>query len=458
MGIAWVATARVPSRVSAPPATVPEVADSGAFAASAGARKWQASANTAGASGSADAAPGKAPVVVAATAAALVAGCGRRRRGSTVARKYAGTETASGKTALLELRASELKRELRARGLDTSASFDREALLELGTSSGVLPASAARPRRRVSLDGLAAPVTVALRRLVSEEPYVPSGPFSDGERVALPLWHEVDSARSPSWFLLDTAIRRSVLSASLAERIATRVGEQTIVRGLRFAGEPVRELQVQVAPDDSVVLGTEDARADGLLGLDFLHAWDIDLDISRRVCRAWRAGPQLAGFGMSFGQQDALEVPLHGSQGLLEVRVRLRGTVCSGTERTGPPLRALVDLGQTYSACNWAAAQQVGVREDGPCVRPAGQWLDLQGRAMNVFEAEMGVEIHGRASGVLRGVRLCEQRRFWLAESLPLLERLGFRPDEPCAILGLDTVGRSRLGISARHRRLWIPQ
>jgi len=217
---------------------------------------------------------------------------------------------------------------------------------------------------------------------------------------------------------------------------------------------------MRVARDDSAILGVPGARADGLLGLDFLHEWDIDLDIPQGVCRAWRSGPQLSSaFGTSFGLQDALEVPFVGGQGLLELHPRLRGTVCSGSDRAGPPIRALVDLGQTFSACNWAAAQQVGVTSaTAPCVRPAGEWLGLEGDLVEVSEAEMGVELHGRAAGVLRGVRLCEKRRFWIADSLPVLERLGFSPSEPCASLGLDTVGRSRLGISARHRRLFIPQ
>jgi len=216
---------------------------------------------------------------------------------------------------------------------------------------------------------------------------------------------------------------------------------------------------MQVVPDDSVVLGAAGDKASGLLGLDFLHGWDVSLDVPRRVARAWRAGETMGpGLARSFGVEDVLEVPLRGRQGLLEVRARLRGTVCSG-EEAGQPLRALVDLGQTYSACNWAAARQVGVEgPDAPCVRRAGQWLGLHGRPIDVYEAEMGVELPGRAGGVLQGVRVCEQRRFWIAESLPLLERLGFETWEPCAVLGLDTVGRSRLGVSARHRRLFLPR
>jgi len=363
---------------------------------------------------------------------------------------------------LLGLRTTELKRELRLRGLDTSASFDRPALLELGATRGLLPPSTSSGsggrggRRRRALDEAPeAPVNVALRRIEQQGPYLPSGPFTDGERIALPLWHEADPAAEPMWFLLDTAIRRTALSQAAAQRLG--VGATGgLVRGLRFAGEAVGELVVQIVPDNvSSVLGPPDAGIAGLLGPDFLHSWDLDLDVARGVCAAWRADDELV---RGFGPRDALEVELQGTQGLLEVTARLRGTVCSGSEQSGPPLRAVVDLGQTYSSCNWAAARQVGVTgPDAPCVRHAGHWLDLKGRSVEVCEADLGVELSGRVSGVLRGARVCEQRLFWLAENLPMLERMGFHPSEPCAVLGLDTVGRARLAVSARHRRLWIP-
>lgn len=370
-----------------------------------------------------------------------------------------------GTLELLNLKTSKLKRALTLRGFDTTASFDRSALIELGVKGGVFPSSTldsirgagTRVRRRRSLYSTPiAPVRVALRLVKSEGLYLSSGLFTDGERLALPLWHEADPSAGPLWFLLDTAIRRTAVSQALAQRLAIPAGGG-IVRGLRFAGEPVSDLQVQVVPEGSKVLacsGGSSSSIAGLLGLDFLYAWDLDLDTPRSQCAAWRAGPNLA---QGFGPRDALEVELRGQQGLLEVDARLCGTVCSGTDRVGPPLRAVVDLGQTYSACNWAAAKEIGVEAASPCVRMAGQWLDLDGKQADVYEADLGVELSGRVSGVARASRTLEQRLFWLSDSLPLLERMGFNPTEPCAMLGVDAVGRTRLAISARHRRLWLP-
>lgn len=297
-------------------------------------------------------------------------------------------------------------------------------------------------------------MVVALRRVPPVQSYLPSGAFTDGERLALPLWLASEQSPKPMWFLLDTVMRRTALTKTAARHLG--VVQDEVVRGLCFANEPLDDLPVQIIPDGAAVLGPKEAEVQGILGADFLHSWDLDLDLPRGLCRAWPAGDELP---RGFSLPDAVEIPLQGHQGLLEVKARLRGTVCNGqSETSGPSLKAVVDLGQTYSACNWAAAAQVGISGAGdPCVRKAGQWLDLDGNQMDVYEAEMGVELPGRVGGVLQGVRLCTERLFWLADTLPLLERLGFNPSEPMAVLGLDTVGRVRLSVSARHRRLWLP-
>ncbi|CAK0798602.1 unnamed protein product, partial [Prorocentrum cordatum] len=191
-------------------------------------------------------------------------------------------------SALLSLRTGELKRQLRLRGLDTSTCFDRECLLEKGSRAGLLPPDAkltlggaagaaapasstasaraqararARAQRRALRSGPPpAPVNVSLRRVPAQGQYLPSGLFTDGERVALPLWSEAEPEAEPLWFVLDTAIRRTALSKSNAARLGVSDG-LGVARGLRFAGEPVGDLSVQVVPDGSAVLG------DGVSGL-----------------------------------------------------------------------------------------------------------------------------------------------------------------------------------------------
>eukprot|EP00929_Paragymnodinium_shiwhaense_P100605 TRINITY_DN63067_c0_g1_i1.p1 TRINITY_DN63067_c0_g1~~TRINITY_DN63067_c0_g1_i1.p1 ORF type:complete len:507 (+),score=73.24 TRINITY_DN63067_c0_g1_i1:88-1608(+) len=410
-----------------------------------------------------------------------------RRRGlfgsipATVVREHrssfqdaAASDIATGiNDQLLSLRTSQLKRELRVRGLDTSASFDRSSLLELGVSAGLLPAAAAphvvqagdvrkkRSKRRRTEDPADADVVVALRRVMGDASLLPLGTCTDGERLALPLWRETEGSKAePMWFLLDTLQRRTFLAYSAAERLAVKQSPtergKLELSGLRFGDAEVPSLRdVGVLPDGAPIFGDQ---VSGILGLDFLHSWDIDLDVARLRCYAWKAGDTLArGFG---AYRDGVQVELRGTQGLLEVEARLRGTVCSNSDASGggPPIRAVVDLGQTYSSCNWAAARQVDISgPHDPCVREAGTWLGLNGREVEVYEADMGVALAGRVAGVLPGERIMDNRHFWIAESLPLLERLGFNPAEPCAILGLDTVGRSRLSFSARQRKLAIP-
>lgn len=356
----------------------------------------------------------------------------------------------------------DVRQALQLRGFDTRHCLDRSSLFAFAVSLGILPATAAEAegaslenfgRRRRRREGQRAPVTVALKKVSSHQSILPHGVFTDGERLALPLWSKQHPDDGPMWFVLDTAIRRSVVSESLAKKLG--ILSTGLAQGLCFAEEPLGDMQVQIVPDDFIVLGPASARCAGMLGPDFLHRWDLDFDVARGLCSAWPAGLEVP---RGFGPRESVEIKLQGSQGLLEVTALLRGTVCSGNDKPGPPIRAVVDLGQTYSACNWAAARQVGILGDwAPCVHRAGEWLDLNGRTMPVCEADLGVELPGRVSGVLQGTRLCDQRLFWIAETLPLLERLGFNPAEPMAVLGLDAVGRARFAVSARHRRMWLP-
>ncbi|CAE7244024.1 unnamed protein product [Symbiodinium natans] len=356
---------------------------------------------------------------------------------------------------LLEMSARDLRRELQLRGLNTDTSPDKQMLLELGTASGVLPHSAGRRRRRLAAQVDEPPIIVALQRVrPHHDDLVPSGAFTDGERLALPLWSKTMPLERPRWFVLDTSLKRSAVAASYAKSLGV-APDGGPVQCLHFANEPVGELDVQVVPDGSVVLGSSTQDIAGLLGMDFFHRFDVDLDLPRGIGRAWPSGSSLP---RGFGLTDAVEIELKGDRGLLEVDAHLRGTVCSGTDLRSEPLRALVDLGQTYSACNWIAAKQVQISGGAdPCIRRAGEWLGLDGRPVEVHEADMGVELPGRVGGVLQGERLCSSRLFWLAETLPILERLGFDSSQPLAVLGLDTVGRVRLAISAKHRRLWLP-
>lgn len=388
--------------------------------------------------------------------ASLFISASRVRRGRKAARASVGEPSRNIAVAerpiaerLQQMSARELKHELQIRGVDTQASPDKQLLLELSAESGVFPHSSGGRKRRISqVDE--APIVVALRRVTPNADLIPSGAgFTDGERLALPLWSD---SHGLLWFLLDTSLRRSALREGLAQELCK---DGSRASGLQFASEAVGELDVQIVPDDSVVLGPQSADISGLLGVDFLHCFDLDLDLQRSICRAWPSGPTLP---RGFGLTDAVEIEMREEQGLLFVNAQLRGTVCSGTDTAGPLLRALLDLGQTHSACNWRAAMQVGVRgPSDPCTRLAGEWNDVDGRPMDVHEADLGVELPGRVGGVLPGMRLCGGRLFWLAESLPLLKRLGFNPEDPMAVLGLDTVGRVRFAISAKHHRLWLP-
>lgn len=372
--------------------------------------------------------------------------------------------------SLLDLSTPELRHELKLRGLDADDAADRSSLLEHAASSGLLPANlgpvVSHSSRRVLASDFAgtghiapAPVTTVMRRIAVGDHVLPGAmSFTDGERLAIPLWSEIDdtcrNTGEPLWFVLDSAITRSVISDSMARRLGVPPDGGKL-RALRFAGEPVDELDVRVVPDQFSVLGDPREGIAGLLGPDFLHGWDIDLNVTLQRCHAWPAMHQLH---RGFGWREALEVEVTGTRGLLEVRARLRNGLPDDPEQVGKPVRAVVDLGQTYSSCNWLAAEQMGITRNSPSVHHAGEWMTLGGEEAKVYETHCDVELDGRIAGVLRGTRVFANRIFWVSDSLPLLEKLGFSPAEPLAVLGLDTVGRSRLTVSARHRLLCIPQ
>jgi len=387
--------------------------------------------------------------------ASLFIGASRVRRGRRVARGVGeSVRTAVAERPIAErlhqMSARELKHELQIRGVESHASPDKQCLLDLGAESGIFPGfggSSGRKRRLSRISQVdEPPVVVALKRVLPKLDLIPTAAgFTDGERLALPLWSD---SHGLLWFLLDTSLTRTALRESLAQEIC----QNGRVCGLRFANEEVAQLEVQTIPDDSVVLGPQNDIS-GLLGVDFLHCFDLDIDLQRGICCAWPSGPTLP---RGFGLIDAVEIEMSEERGLLMMDAQLRGTVCSG-DTCGPLLRAVLDLGQTHSACNWRAAIEVGVQPHDPCTRLAGEWNDVDGRPMMVHEADLGVELPGRVGGVLPGKRLCGGRLFWLAESLPLLKRLGFNSEDPMAVLGLDTVGRVRFAISATHKRLWLP-
>lgn len=57
------------------------------------------------------------------------------------------------------------------------------------------------------------------------------------------------------------------------------------------------------------------------------------------------------------------------------------------------------------------AQREVGVNDPShPCTRPAGQWNDVDGQPINVYEADLGVELPGRVGGVLPSIKLCGGR------------------------------------------------
>ncbi len=226
-------------------------------------------------------------------------------------------------------------------------------------------------------------------------------------------------------FVLDTGAERSAIAADLAQSLRLSPGPPLIVHGvtaahgvssvviprLTFGGRRFDEV---VAP----VFQRGDLAADGLIGLDILSRFRLELDLVRRTVRVHGSTPGL----VTFVPSTRLEIRVGARAGRFGQLILLNVVI------DGRPVEAFVDSGAQYSIGNPALLSALGVAvAAGP--------IDVFGVTGQTLRARLGrvrdLSIGGRELGATP----------LLFADLHAFGALGLS-DRPAILLGADVLYR----------------
>nr|WP_245161505.1 retroviral-like aspartic protease family protein [Brevundimonas alba] len=273
---------------------------------------------------------------------------------------------------------------------------------------------------------LAAPTLVSAQEPEPDEPRLLANLLT---RMALRV---TINGRRGAVFVLDTGAGRSIISEDLARSWALPPAPSVLVHGLTAAqvaqtvhisrislgGRRMHDLQAPVFPRSVIA-------ADGLLGLDVLGRFRLDLSIGSRRVRLTPSGPDVVAIGSASHRASRLptqERPArHGRFGTLI----LRGAA------EGREIDVFVDTGAQYSIGNMALLSAIGGDPSGL------ERVTVYGVTGQVLAA---------ASGQVRDLQLGGQRLgptpllfadLHAFEALELVER-------PALLIGADLLYRFR--------------
>lgn len=170
------------------------------------------------------------------------------------------------------------------------------------------------------------------------------------------------NGRRGAVFVLDTGAGRTVISRELADAWSLPTGPEVLVHGLTAAqraptvrigrfgvgGRRFNDLQAPVFP--RALLAT-----DGLVGLDVLGRFRLDMDIARRSIRLTPSGPDVVPVGSAGYQATRLR-----SQGRPARHGRFGQLILAEASADGVPVEVFVDTGAQYSIGNLALLSAVG--------------------------------------------------------------------------------------------------
>jgi predicted aspartyl protease len=242
---------------------------------------------------------------------------------------------------------------------------------------------------------------------------------------------------TPVALQLDTGASNTMLSKQASARLhlAQRdtdlhaVGAAGAVGGmmrvtlpeLTFGSVGMRELPVSVIDFGS------DAVSDGLLGMDVLGRFIIDVDFAHATVT-----PRNPGEG-GWRSADLVEVPCRVIEG---------GQIAIDATLDGRPVTAIIDLGANTSFADELAAP----RRSDATVRVITAAVGADGHAWR-FRGFDAISLH--AGGVAFVARTL------LVADLPIFGELGLA-HQPAVIVGTDLLAGRRIAIDARHHRVYI--
>ena len=241
---------------------------------------------------------------------------------------------------------------------------------------------------------------------------------------------------APVMLLLDTGAQRTLLTPGIVEALhlpvdprgstrmlgtgGVRNAPNVILRGLRVGGVPMADDSVPVATLPGVPQ-IEPPLA-GLLGGEFLEAYDLDLDVPH-------------GRMALYGAPGCTAPPFLPPYGILPLSVSPEGDAFVTVQVNGRDLLALVDTGSRASILTEQAAERLGL--GGPGSANFARGVDgstLPIRHLRVRRLQVGTEVIADAPISVSPVQLG-------------------RGD---MLLGLDYLGRHRVWISYRAGRVLI--
>ena len=207
---------------------------------------------------------------------------------------------------------------------------------------------------------------------------------------------------------------------------------------------------------------------EGMLGMEALSLFDLDLDFKAGRIRLWKPGT---------AQQAAMKAGLVEIPAVVINESGLYGIRVSSPNGSGQPILGFIDCGSTFSAVNWAAAKYLGLpgQDDKKAYAgaPAIQAIGIDGRPMLLPTRNVQLTFAGNAQKDSSGARLVfeDPPKSWkpwdpvqlAVGDLPVFRDLlgdGTKPYEgPASLIGLDILAQRRVILETggtRQRRLWV--
>lgn len=204
--------------------------------------------------------------------------------------------------------------------------------------------------------------------------------------------------------------------------------ETTVVKQVDVAEHSFRSPALVLLPPGP----TDHLGVDGILGADIVADFAVELDMPGR---RWRMTPKVEA-GMLDGLSAAVPFVLDDMRAP-RLTIRLNGV----------EVPAILDTGARGTIINWAAARAIGISSDSPGVAKASDIKGATNHAMPSVEAPIDALMIGEAKVKGRKVRVAD---------LPIFKVLGFTPEQPAVILGIDMFADRRFVIDHPGLRLHI--
>lgn len=249
---------------------------------------------------------------------------------------------------------------------------------------------------------------------------------------------------APKRFVIDTAASSTTIMPKLRAEMpglvaklsddpvdgaAGRVDvETTVVRQVGVAGHGFRSPELMLLPPGP----TDHLGIDGILGADLIADFVVELDMPGR---SWRMAPKVEA-GMLDGLSASVPFVLD------EMRAPRLTISLNGVE-----VPAILDTGARGTIINWAAAKAIGLSPHSPGLAKASDIKGATNHAMPSVEAPIDALAIGEAKVEGRKVRVAD---------LSIFKVLGFAPEQPAVILGIDMFADRRFVIDHPGLRLHV--